>query len=114
MAVRAVQDVLAPEGGQALDRRQLVGDAGGDQQAAGADLAPVGQGDDEPVPSRRASVTVPSRISPPYAVTSSRPVRSSSAGLTPSRLRKVWTPAAGALRGCPRPRPGRCGGRGPG
>ena len=88
VAVGAVQDVARPPVAQPWDVRQLVAQAGGDQEPPCRDPLPVGEEDPEAVAAvRRQSVTVPARISPPYPWTSSLPAASSSAGGMPSRER---------------------------
>ena len=52
VAVRAVQHVAAPPLAQPGDRRQLVDEAGRDEQAAGPRRPAVGEGDREPLAAR--------------------------------------------------------------
>ena len=66
VAVGAVQDIAGPPVAQAGDVRQLVAQAGRDQQSPGRDPLPAGEEGREPArPSGTRSVTVPSTISPP-------------------------------------------------
>ena len=48
-----------------------------------------------------ADTTSPSITVPPYRSTSARPAARNSAGVIPSRVRKLWMPSAGAFRPSP-------------
>ena len=66
VAVGAVQDIAGPPVAQAGDVRQLVAQAGGDQQPPSRDPLPAGEQDrGTRRPSGTRSVTVPSTMSPP-------------------------------------------------
>ncbi len=107
VAVGAVEQVAAPALADAGDVGDVVAEAGGDQDAPGAQDRPVVERDLEATAvlglqaSGAMAVTVPATSSTPYPATSARPAARSSAGGRPSEPRNPCMWAAGALRGWP-------------